>query len=214
VRHLEDMRGLYLPGTLDEASLAPTWLEQVERWLDEAIAAPLPEANAMVLATADARGRPSARTVLLKVVDERGFVLYTNLDSRKGHEARENPWASLVFAWTPLHRQIVVTGAIEPVPDAEADAYFASRPHGSRLGALASPQSRVIPSRAVLDEARAALEQQYPPGSDVPRPEHWGGLRVIPDSVEFWQGRPDRLHDRLRYRREADGRWVVERLAP
>src|SRR6185503_17103887 len=112
------------------------------------------------------------------------------------------------------HRQIVVTGAIEPVPDAEADAYFASRPHGSRLGALASPQSRVIPSRAVLDEARAALEQEHPPGSEVPRPAHWGGLRVVPDSVEFWQGRPDRLHDRLRYRREDDGRWVVERLAP
>jgi pyridoxamine 5'-phosphate oxidase len=214
VRHLEDMRGLYLPGTLDEADLAPTWTAQFERWLDEAIAAPLAEANAMVFATADARGRPSARTVLLKVVDDRGFVLYTNLESRKGREARENPWASLVFAWTPLHRQIVVTGAVEPVPDAEADAYFASRPHGSRLGALASPQSRVIPSRAVLDEARAELEQRHPPGSDVPRPAHWGGLRVVPDSVEFWQGRPDRLHDRLRYRRTDDGRWVVERLAP
>jgi pyridoxamine 5'-phosphate oxidase len=214
VRHLEDMRGLYAAQTLDESDLAPDWLTQFERWLDEAIAAPLPEPNAMVLATADADCRPSARTVLLKVVDARGFVLYTNLESRKGREAAANPAASLVFPWAQLHRQVVVTGAIEPVADEEADAYFASRPHGSRLGALASPQSQVIPSRAVLDEGRAELERRYPEGADVPRPPHWGGLRVVPDAVEFWQGRPDRLHDRLRYRREPDGTWVVERLAP
>jgi pyridoxamine 5'-phosphate oxidase len=214
VRRLEEMRGLYTAQTLDEADLAPDWLTQFERWLDEAIAAPLPEANAMVFATAGADCRPSARTVLLKVVDARGFVLYTNLESRKGAETAANPHAALVFPWTQLHRQVVVTGAVEPVAGAEADAYFASRPHGSRLGALVSPQSRVIPSRAVLDEARAELEQRYPEGSDVPRPEHWGGLRVVPDAVEFWQGRPDRLHDRLRYRREAGGSWLVERLAP
>jgi pyridoxamine 5'-phosphate oxidase len=208
------MRGLYAAHTLDETDLPPHWLGQFERWLDEAIAAPLPEPNAMVLATADAEGRPSARTVLLKVVDERGFVLYTNLESRKGRETAANPYAALVFPWTQLHRQVIVTGAVGRVDDEEADAYFASRPRGSRLGALASPQSQVIPSRAVLDEARAELERRYPEGADVPRPDHWSGLRVVPETVEFWQGRPDRLHDRLRYRRDADGRWVVERLAP
>ena len=213
-RHLEDMRGLYAAHTLEETDLAPTWLGQFERWLDEAIGAPLPEPNAMVFATADASGRPSARTVLLKVVDERGFVLYTNLGSRKGREAAANPHAALVFPWTQLHRQVNVTGRVEPVDDAEADAYFASRPRGSRLGALASPQSRVIPSRAVLDEARAELERRYPDGADIPRPAHWSGLRVVPDAVEFWQGRPDRLHDRLRFRRDGEGGWVVERLAP
>jgi pyridoxamine 5'-phosphate oxidase len=214
MRHLEDMRGLYAADTLDESDLAPDWLAQFERWLDDAINAPLPEPNAMVLATAGADCRPSARTVLLKLVDPRGFVLYTNLESRKGRDAQANPAASLVFPWTQLHRQVVVTGSIEPVDDEEADAYFASRPHGSRLGAIASPQSRVIPSRKVLDKARAELERRYPEGSDVPRPPYWGGLRVVPDAVEFWQGRPDRLHDRLRYRREPDGAWVVERLAP
>jgi len=208
------MRGFYAASTLDEADLAGTWLAQFERWLDDAIRVPLAEANAMVLATADEHGRPSARTVLLKLVDERGFVLYTNLRSRKGREALANPAASLVFGWPPLHRQVIVTGAVERVSDEEADAYFASRPHGSRLGALASPQSEVIPSRAVVDDARADLERRYPPGSEVPRPEHWSGLRVVPDAVEFWQGRPDRLHDRLRYRREPSGAWVVERLAP
>src|SRR3954454_5572281 len=208
------MRGFYAASTLDEAELAGDWLTQFERWLDDALNAPLPEPNAMVLATADAAGRPSARNVLLKVVDERGFVAYTNLDSRKGRDVAANPPAALVFTWTPLHRQVVVTGAVEYVEDTEADAYFASRPHGTRLGSLASPQSALIPSRAVLDEARAELEQRYPPGAVVPRPANWGGLRVVPDTVEFWQGRPDRLHDRLRFRRERGGAWAVERLAP
>jgi pyridoxamine 5'-phosphate oxidase len=213
-RRLEDMRGLYAAPTLDETDLAGDWLAQFERWLDEAIATPLPEPNAMVLATADGDGRPSARTVLLKVVDARGFVFYTNLESRKGHDIAANPHAALVFPWTQLHRQVIVTGAVEPVDDAEADAYFASRPRGSRLGALASPQSQVIPSRAVLDGARADLEERYPDGADIPRPAHWSGRRVVPEAVEFWQGRADRLHDRLRYRREGDQRWVIERLAP
>jgi pyridoxamine 5'-phosphate oxidase len=213
VRRLDDMRGFYAADKLDEDDLAATWLVQFERWLDDAVNAGLPEPNATVLATADDTGRPSARTVLLKVLDERGFVLYTNLESRKGRDTAANPYASLVFPWMALHRQVVVTGAVERVDDKEADAYFASRPHGSRLGALASAQSQVIPSRAVLDEARSQLARRYPEGSRVPRPRHWGGLRVVPDSVEFWQGRPDRLHDRLRFRR-AQGEWVVERLAP
>jgi pyridoxamine 5'-phosphate oxidase len=215
VRRLTDMRGFYAADTLDETDLAPTWLAQFERWLDDAVDAGVPDANAMVMGTADRAGRPSARTVLLKLVDERGFVLYTNLESRKGREAGANPAASLVFPWTALHRQVVITGAVERVADAEADAYFAARPHGSKLGALASPQSQPIMSRAVLDQARAQLARRYPEGSRVPRPRHWGGLRVVPDSVEFWQGRPDRLHDRLRFRL-ADDRvtWVVERLAP
>jgi pyridoxamine 5'-phosphate oxidase len=213
VRRLTDMRGLYVADALDERELAPTWLQQFERWLDDAVDAPLPEPNAMTVATATADGRPSARTVLLKVVDERGFVFYTNLDSRKGREAAENPAAALVFAWLPLHRQVIVAGRIEPVDEPEADAYFASRPRGSQLGALASPQSQPIASRDVLDHSRAQLERRYPPGTPVPRPRNWGGLRVVPDSVEFWQGRPDRLHDRLRFHRAQDG-WTVERLAP
>jgi pyridoxamine 5'-phosphate oxidase len=209
------MRGIYPADTLDQDSLAGTWLAQFEGWLDDAINSGLPEPNAMVMATADASGRPSARTVLLKEVDADGFVLYTNLESRKGRDVAANPHASLVFSWIPLHRQVVVTGAVERVSDKEADAYFSSRPHGSRLGALASPQSQVITSRDVLDHARGQLARRYPEGSRVPRPRHWGGLRVVPDSVEFWQGRADRLHDRLRFRREGTaGPWIVERLAP
>ena len=215
MRRLTDMRGFYVADTLDESDLAPTWLAQFERWLDDAINAGLPEPNAMVMTTADAAGRPSARTVLLKVLDERGFVLYTNLQSRKARDVAVNPFAALVFTWIPLHRQVVVAGAVERVDDKEADAYFATRPHGSRLGALASPQSQVISSRAVLDQARAQLARRYPEGSRVPRPRQWGGLRVVPDSVEFWQGRADRLHDRLRFRLDDNaGRWIVERLAP
>ena len=208
------MRRSYEQGGLAEGDLAPTWLEQLARWLADAEAAGLPEPNAMVLATADPEGRPSARTVLLKGLDERGLVLFTNLGSRKGREARATGHGAVVFPWIALQRQVVARGPLTEVDPAEADAYFASRPHGSRLGALASPQGRVIPGRAVLDERRAELEAQFPPGSAVPRPADWGGLRLQPETVEFWQGRPDRLHDRLHFRRAGDGGWVVERLAP
>lgn len=208
------MRREYASAALDEGEMAATWLEQFRLWLDQATRSQLQEPNAMVFATADERGHPSARTVLLKGVDERGLVLYTNLTSRKGLEADANPWASLVFPWFPMHRQVVVVGSVEAVDDGDADAYFAERPHGARLSACASPQSEVIPSRAFLEEARARLEERFPPGSEVPRPDAWGGLRVVPETVEFWQGRADRLHDRLRYRRLEHGGWVVERLAP
>jgi pyridoxamine 5'-phosphate oxidase len=210
--HLAAMRRSYELGGLSEEDLAPTWLEQARRWLDDAVRAGVPEANAMVLATADEAGRPSARTVLLKGLDERGLVCFTNLGSRKAREALANPHAAAVFPWIALQRQLVVTGTVERVEDAEADAYFATRPPGSRLGAHASPQSQVIASRDELLRAREEAAARF--GDDVPRPPHWGGLRLVPETVECWQGRPDRLHDRLRFRRSGDGRWVVERLAP
>ena len=205
---------------LDERDLAAGWLEQFERWFAETIEAGLAEPNAMVLATAGADGRPSARTVLLKGRDERGFVFFTNLGSRKGRELQANPWASLVFPWYVVHRQVVVTGVVAQIDEASSDAYFATRAYGSRIGAHASRQSSVISDRGVLESARAETEARYPPDGEVPRPSIWGGLRLAPDSVEFWQGRPDRLHDRLRYRRsdaaghEPDGRWLIERLSP
>jgi len=200
-------------GGLDEADLAATWLEQFERWLADAIAAGITEPTAMVLATADADGAPSARTVLLKGVDARGFVLYTNLNSRKAAETTANPRGALTFAWIPLQRQVCVTGRIERVADSDADTYFASRPRGSQLGAHVSPQSAVVGSRAELEQRLAQVGRRWPEGTAVPRPAHWGGLRVVPDGVELWHGRRDRLHDRLRYR-AVGGSWVVERLAP
>jgi pyridoxamine 5'-phosphate oxidase len=212
---LGDMRRDYEHATLEERDLAPTWLGQLSRWLDEAVASPsVVEANAMVFSTADADGHPSSRTVLLKGLDERGLVLYTNLGSRKGREASANPWGSLLFPWYALERQVIAVGAIERVDEDEADAYFASRPYGSRIGAHASPQSQVIADRSVLDAAKRELEERFPEGSTVPRPERWGGLRLVPETVEFWQGRPNRLHDRLRFRRTDGKRWIVERLAP
>jgi pyridoxamine 5'-phosphate oxidase len=211
---LPEMRRPYDPADgLSEEDLAPTWLEQFERWLDDIVdSARLVEPNAMILATAGADCRPSARTVLLKGVNERGFVFYTNLESRKGTDALANPHAALVFDWIELQRQVVVTGDLEQLSEAESDAYFASRPRGSQIGAHASNQSRPIASREELDEACRAASERFP--DEVPRPPHWGGLRVIPDAVEFWHGRPNRLHDRLRFRRSDAGEWVVERLAP
>jgi pyridoxamine 5'-phosphate oxidase len=190
--------------------LAPTWLEQFQRWLDDAVAATVPEPNAMVVATAGGDGAPSARTVLLRGVDERGLTFYTNLGSRKGREALANPRASCVFTWLGLQRQVVAVGGVERVSDAEADAYWATRPLASRISAAASPQSQVVPSRDALEQAWASVAEQ---GEEIARPEHWSGLRVVPETVEFWQGRRDRFHDRLRFRRDGDA-WVVERLAP
>lgn len=214
---LQAMRRSYELGGLAEEDLAPDWLTQLRAWLTDAETAGLTEPNAMILATADTDGRPSARTVLLKGLDEDGLVLFTNHDSRKGREAAANPAVSLVFPWIDLQRQVVVTGDAERVPDAVADAYFARRPRGSQLGALASKQSSIITSRDDLTDVLDALQRTYPEGTPVPRPATWGGIRVRPRTVEFWQGRADRLHDRLRYHRIGGGPtapWVVERLAP
>lgn len=196
-----------------ENALATTWTSQFAAWFADATAAGLPEPNAMILATADAAARPSARTVLLKGYDEAGFVFFTNYESRKGAELTANPYASLVFPWFPVQRQVIVAGAVERVSRAETEEYFASRPRGSRLGAWASPQSTVLPGPEALDEGLAAAATRFADGP-VPAPPHWGGFRVRPESVEFWQGRSSRLHDRLRFRRDAAGDWVVERLAP
>jgi pyridoxamine 5'-phosphate oxidase len=208
---LRAMRRDYAAPPLLEADLAATWLEQFERWLGDAVGE-VDEPNAMILATADPHGRPSARTILLKAVDERGFVFFTSLRSRKGRELEANPRAALVFPWLDVRRQVVVEGPVEALPEAESDAYFASRPRGAQIGALASAQSDVIESRAELERRRDEAAGRFPDA--VPRPAHWGGLRVVPDTVEFWQGRADRLHDRLRYRRDERGAWAVERLAP
>lgn len=205
------MRRSYVAAGLTEADLAPHWTTQFGRWLRDAVRAELPEPNAMVLATASPDGRPSARTVLLKGYDDAGLVFYTNYDSRKGSELTANPRASLVFPWIALSRQVVVTGDVTVVGREESARYFGSRARGSQLGALASPQSQVIGSRADLDDLWRRAESAHPDA--VPLPDRWGGFRVAPLTVEFWQGQTDRLHDRLRYRRTDSG-WLVERLAP
>lgn len=206
-----DLRRDYALAGLSEADLAPTWLEQFERWFGEASG--LLEPNAVVLATASPDAVPSARTVLLKGYDARGLVVFTNFTSRKGREALANPVATLLFPWVELERQVVVSGRVEQVTRDETAAYFGSRPRGSQIGAWVSRQSSVVPDRAALEQRRAELEERFADGA-VPVPEFWGGLRVVPTSVEFWQGRRSRLHDRLRYRQDDGGTWLVERLAP
>jgi pyridoxamine 5'-phosphate oxidase len=200
-------------GALLETDLAADWPAQFGRWFADATSAGLVEPNAMIVSTAAADGRPSARTVLLKGYDERGFVFFTNYTSRKGAEALANPAASLVFPWFAMQRQVLVAGRVERVDRAETEAYFATRPRGSQLGAWASPQSQVLPDRAAVDAGLAAAIERFGAEGPVPAPPHWGGLRVIPETVEFWQGRSNRLHDRLRFRLTGGG-WVVERLAP
>jgi len=213
---LAAMRAVYARTGLDEASILADPLAQFARWMQDAMNAGLPEPNAMVLATATRDGVPSARTVLLKGVDERGFTFFTNTDSRKGAELAANPRAALVFPWHALERQVRVSGPVSVVDRAEAGAYFASRPHGSQLGAWASPQSQVISGRADIDARLAEVAERWTEGDAVPLPDFWGGYRVAPEEVEFWAGRADRLHDRLRFRRDRDAPdgWLLERLAP
>lgn len=226
--HMSAMRVQYMDAGLSEADLAHDWFSQFQRWFDDAARAQLIEPNAMVLATAAADGTVAARTVLAKQVDRFGVVFYTNYGSAKSHDLVENPHAAVTFPWYGLHRQVHIRGAVAKVSRSETEAYWAERPRGSQLGSAASPQSRVMHDRAELDALQHALEERYggmdpdaPGALPIPVPDHWGGWRITPLTVEFWQGRSDRLHDRLRFRRAsgssggsaADGGWIIERLA-
>ena len=210
---LADLRKDYSLAGLAEKDLARDPFRQFEKWFQEAEAAKIPKPNAMTLATATREGRPSARTVLLKGIDGRGLVFYSNYESRKARELDANPQVTLLFPWIALERQVIAEGAVAKVAREESEAYFHTRPRASQLAAWVSQQSSIISGRAVLEDSMKALEKKYA-GQEVPLPPHWGGWRVAPETVEFWQGRRSRLHDRLRYRRGKDGGWSVERLAP
>lgn len=210
---LAGLRREYMRAGLDEADLAPGPMEQFQLWFEQALAAEVEEPNAMTLATASPEGRPSARIVLLKGLEEDSFIFYTNYESQKGRELDANPYAALVFFWPELERQVRATGKVLRLEASESERYFSSRPRGSQIGAWASAQSGVIPGRQVLEERLAELEAEFA-DREVPLPPFWGGYRVVPEVVEFWQGRPSRLHDRLRYRHDRRGEWICERLAP
>ena len=211
---MTDARKEYQQGALDESGIDHDPIRQFTIWYDAAVAAGLPEPEAMTLSTATAEGRPSARIVLLRGYDERGFCFFSNYTSHKGRELAANPQAALTFHWVEQERQVRIEGRVEKTTAAESDAYFHSRPSQSRIGAWSSPQSAVIPNRAALEELVSQFQQQYPDETSIPRPEHWGGYRLIPDRIEFWQGRPSRLHDRLVFSRAGGSDWKLERLAP
>ena len=210
---LADLRRDYTRDGLNESDADPDPVRQFAAWMRQALAAEVPEPNAMTLATVGADGRPSARIVLLKAFDESGFTFHTNYDSRKGRELAANPHAALLFFWPELERQVRIEGTVERISEAESDDYFRSRPVGSRLSAWASRQSEPIPDRAALERRVEELAREHQ-GRDVPRPPFWGGLRLRPETIEFWQGRPNRLHDRLCYRRVMPEGWRIERLSP
>ncbi|MFZ9660239.1 MAG: pyridoxamine 5'-phosphate oxidase [Chitinophagaceae bacterium] len=209
---IADIRTEYKLATLSEDEVAINPIEQFARWWEEAINSEIPEVNAMTLSTASKLGRPSSRIVLLKGYDEQGFVFFTNYESRKGQDIAENPNVSLLFFWKELERQIRIDGTVTKVTVEESDEYFASRPKGSKIGAWASPQSQVIATRHLLEKRSAGYEMEFK-GDDIPRPEHWGGYRVKPFRIEFWQGRENRLHDRIQYEWQSKG-WIRSRLAP
>ena len=209
---ISDLRNEYTLSGLDAADVLPNPIAQFRQWFDAALGANLPEPNAMHVSTVTANGRPDGRIVLLKDVSEAGFVFYTNYESRKGRELGDHPFAALTFFYPELERQIRIEGRVEKVSAEESDAYFGSRPRGSQIGAWVSHQSTVIDGREVLENRQRELEAQFA-GQSVPRPPYWGGFRVVPNALEFWQGRPSRLHDRIRYRQEG-GKWLIERISP
>lgn len=211
---IAELRENYTQATLDEQDLSANPFDQFRTWIQEAVTAEVKEPNAMSLGTVDAAGHPSVRIVLLKGITERGFVFYTNYQSTKAQELAAHSHAALNFFWPELERQVRIKGRVEKVPESVADAYFAGRPRGSRIGAWASPQSQEISGRSVLEENLAELMARFGESGEVPRPSHWGGYVVLPEEIEFWQGRSSRLHDRHLYRKDAQGTWTHVRLAP
>lgn len=211
---LAALRKNYSLKALSEESVSTDPISQFETWLEEALTAEVPEATAMVLSTANPEGAPSARVLLLKGILNQGFGFFTNYQSRKGRELAENPKAALTFFWPQLERQVRVEGEVAKVPEEVSDAYFKSRPAGSRIGAWASPQSQEIDSRETIEKARFLYTEKYEEEGDIARPQHWGGYALYPTRIEFWQGRPDRLHDRILYKKDEEGQWSIVRLAP
>ncbi len=210
---IADLRKDYTQSGLVETDVDPNPFKQFQKWFDQTLAAQLPEPNAMTLATVSQDGKPRARIVLLKNFNEQGFVFYTNYNSQKGQELAQNPWAALIFWWAELERQVRIEGSVEKVAESESDEYFHSRPVGSQLGAWASQQSQIIDNREVLEHQLQELEEIYQ-NQTIPRPPHWGGYRIVPQAIEFWQGRTNRLHDRLYYSLQEDKAWVIKRLSP